>query len=93
MVCRRAPNAQVIQVSGVTTQGPVGQEDRPLVDASGAETLRRVTVAIVPTVHFEAAPIARHATAVVGASRYTVRDVRAIDDGELTELVLAAVVA
>ena len=44
MVCRRAPNAKTITVGSVSAVGPVQEEDRVLQDASGADTLRRVTV-------------------------------------------------
>ena len=89
MVCRRAPNAQTIRIGGVTVMGPVQQEDRVMTDASGAETLRRVTVATVPTAAFTDDPIARHTTAMVGTTTYRIRDVQLASDGELTELVLA----
>lgn len=89
MVCRRAPNAKTITVGSVTAVGPVQEEDRVLQDASGADTLRRVTVAVVPTAVI--GTVARHATALVGTTTYTVRDVQLASDGELTELVLAEV--
>ena len=89
MVCRRAPNAKTITVGSVSAVGPVQEEDRVLQDASGADTLRRVTVAVVPTAVI--GTVARHATALVGTTTYTVRDVQLASDGELTELVLAEV--
>lgn len=89
MVCRRAPNAKTITIGAVSAVGPIQQDDRVLQDASGADTLRRVTVAIVPTAVI--GTVARHATARVGDTRYTVRDVQLASDGELTELVLAEV--
>jgi len=89
MVCRRAPNAQTITIGSVSAIGPIQQDDRVLQDASGADTLRRVTVATVPTAVIGV--VARHATARVGTTTYTVRDVQLASDGELTELVLAEV--
>lgn len=89
MVCRRAPNAQAIKIGGITVMGPVQQEDRVVSDASGAETLRRVTIAVVPTAAFADDPLSRHTTAVVGTTTYRIRDVQLASDGEITELVLA----
>ena len=61
MVCRRAPNAKTITIGSVSAIGPIQQDDRVLQDASGADTLRRVTVAIVPTAVI--GTVARHVTA------------------------------
>jgi len=88
-LCRRAPNAKSIRVGAITVTGPVTEEDRVVADASGSETLRRFTVATVPTAAFEADPLTRHTTATVGATLYTIRDVRLLDDGELTEVLMA----
>jgi len=91
MTCRRAPNAQTLAIGSVRVIGPIQQEDRVLQDASGAETLRRVTVAIVPTL--ELGTVARHTLVTVGTTTYTIRDVQLASDGLLTELVLAEVPA
>lgn len=91
-LCRRAPNAKSIRIGSVTVVGPVGAEDRVITDASGGERLARVTVATVPTAAF-ADGISRHSLAVITGTSYTIRDVRALDDGELTELSLAEVVS
>lgn len=87
-LCRRAPNAQAITIGAVTVKGPVGEEDRVVSDASGAERLARVTVALVPTAAFPNG-ITRHATATVAGVDYTIRDVRRLEDGALTELLIA----
>lgn len=89
-LCRRAPNAQQIRIGSVTVQGPVSEEDRVVSDAVGGERLARVTVAVVPTGAFPDG-IARHATAVVAGTSYTIRDVRRLEDGLLTEVVIAEV--
>lgn len=91
-LCRRAPNAKSIRIGAVTVQGPVTEEDRVITDASGGERLARVTVAVVPTASFPSG-ITRHRTATVAGTTYTVRDVRLIEDGELTELVIAEAVS
>lgn len=91
-LCRRAPNAKSIRIGSVTVVGPVGEEDRVVSDASGGERLARVTVAVVPTASYPNG-ISRHSVAVITGTSYTIRDVRAIDDGELTELQLAEVVS
>lgn len=91
MALRRTPNAQPIVVGAITATGPVTQEDRVLQDASGAETLIRATVAQVPTATFVDAPITRHSTVTIGTTSYRVRDVRLVDDGAVTEVVLAEV--
>ena len=90
-LCRRAPNAQAIRIGDITVRGPVEEADRVVLDASGTERLARVTVAVVPTDAFSS--ITRHGTATVGTTRYTIRDVRLLDDGALTELTIAAVVS
>lgn len=87
-LCRRAPNAKSVRVGSVTVTGPVTEEDRITTDASGAEALRRVTIAVVPSSAFTTEP-ARHSTVTVGTESYTLRDVHRLDDGELFELVLA----
>ncbi len=89
LVCRRAPNAKMLVIGSVSLTGPIDQEDRILQDASGAETLRRVTVATVPT--HELGTVARHTRATVGTTTYTIRDAALLDDGLLTELILAEV--
>lgn len=89
MVCRRAPNAKTITIGALSVVGPVQEEDRLMTDASGAESMKRVTVAVVPTAEVES--VARHDTAQVGTTRYVVRDVQLISDGELTELYLSRV--
>jgi len=89
MACRRAPNAKTITVGSVSAIGPVDEADRVVQDASGADTLRRVTVATVPTSVI--GTVARHATARIGTTTYTIRDVQLASDGEFTELVLAQV--
>lgn len=94
-LCRRAPNAQAIRYLGQQTTGPVSEDDRITLDASGAERLDRVTVALVPTDALSG--LARHQRVTVGQGRdavaYTLRDFRKIEDGLLTELHLARVVA
>jgi hypothetical protein len=89
MACRRAPNAQTIVLGDVSVIGPVQEEDRVMQDASGSESLRRVTVAVVPTDAL--GTVARHSTATIGRWDYVVRDVQLASDGELTELVLSRV--
>ena len=89
VACRRAPNAQTIVVGTASVVGPVQEEDRLMTDASGAESLKRVTVATVPT--DAVGTVARHGSVTVGGMAYVVRDVRLASDGELTELVLARV--
>lgn len=90
MVLRRAPNAKALRVAGVDVTTPVSIDDRVITDASGAQTIVRVTVANVPTYLFPTG-IARHVTATVGSTTYTVRDARETDDGEYIELLLAEV--
>ncbi|RTL04202.1 MAG: hypothetical protein EKK62_16810 [Acidimicrobiia bacterium] len=91
-LCRRAPNAKSIRIGAVTVLGPVGEEDRVITDATGAERLARVTVAVVPTASFPSG-ITRHSSARVDGTTYTVRDVRRMEDGELLELVIAEAVS
>lgn len=91
-LCRKAPNAKTIVTAGVTVKGPVGEEDRVVTDASGAERLARVTVALVPTAAFPNG-ITRHTTATVAGVAYTIRDVRRLEDGALTELLIAEVLS
>ena len=91
IICRRAPNAKTLVIGSVSVTGPIQQEDRVLQDASGAESLRRVTVAAVPT--HELGTVARHTRATVGTTTYTIRDVLLLGDGLLTELILAEVPA
>ncbi len=94
-LCRRAPNAQAIRYNGQCTTGPVSEDDRITLDASGAERLDRVTVALVPSDALVG--LARHQRVYVGtgtdAVSYTLRDFRKIEDGLLTELYLARVVS
>lgn len=95
MLTRRAPNAQVVRIGALSTQGPVTEEDREVADAAGNLRLDRVTVALVPTDAFTT--LARSSVVYVGTGvdrvTYALRDFRRVDDGVLTELYLARAVA
>jgi hypothetical protein len=91
MLTRRAPNAAKLQWGARVVYAPVTDEDRTTSDSAGQERLERVTVAIIPT---DAWPgLTRGQRILNNGVAYSVRDFRALDDGVLLEVYLAAVVS
>ena len=92
MLAKRAPNAAKLQWGALITYGPVTDEDRLASDSAGQEKLERVTVAVIPADAWVG--LARGVTITKDAeTQYKVRDFRALDDGMLLELYLAAVIS
>jgi hypothetical protein len=90
-ICRYAPNAVPVTWQGLSSCGPLDEEDREGVDGSGVFVRERVMVLRVPTTHLE--DIARGDEVKVTRrgvqTTYRVREVSLEDDGEVKALSLA----